>query len=345
MSPSIRKIAIATTAMTAGFFAAAPTMARPMSMRALAAQELRLTTIAYRIATKNVQACPTRAAVSGLVLHDLSRYDQALRPAIARAFSVNGGIGILGVVPGSVADQAGLRVDDEILTVGPYSVQDKQAYSRPKSFAQMENFDRILQSAMAYGATSITIRRQGVQLRVPLRAAYGCGGTLTLTNDANSNAWADGRNVLITTGMTGMSKSEDEIAFVIAHEMAHNILGHVGGTGERRGIFGSRGVKRAEIAADDYAVELMSNGGYSPAAGIAFLENARRRMFWSFSLDHPGFGRRIATVRVAIQRIQARHMEMAGILPANQRSAERRLAHDLMKNEGPAPALLLRSGS
>lgn len=315
MSASVRNYAIKAITVLAAMSAATAANARPMSMRALADQELRLATIAYRIATTNVQSCPVRHALSGMILHDLSRYDHSLRPAIARAFSIDGGVGILGVVPGSVADQAGLRVDDEILTVGPYRVHDPEAYSRAKSFARMEYFDRMLQAAMSHGASDLTIRRQGMRLRVPLKAAYGCGGKLTLTNDSRSNAWADGRNVLITTGMTAMSKSDDEVAFVIAHEMAHNILGHAGGDGKRHGIFGAGSIRRGEVAADDFAVELMSNGGYSAAAGIAFLETARRRMWWTFSLSHPGFGRRIATVRNAIQRIGLRAANVATLQP------------------------------
>ena len=345
MLRSVGKIALAAVAVGAATFASAPAIARPMSMRTLAAQELRLATIAYRISTANVSSCPVREAMSGLVLHDLSRYDQSLRPAIANAFSLNGGIGVLGVVPGSAADLAGLRIDDEILKVGPYSVQDSEAYSRPKSFARMEQFERIMQSAMTYGVTELSIRRQGVQLRLPLRAAYGCGGKLTLSNSQTSNAWADGRNVLITTAMTGLSRNDDEIAFVIAHEMAHNMLGHVGDKGGKRGIFGSGRVRKGEIAADAFAVELMSTGGYQPAAGIAFLENARRRIWWSFSLDHPRFGRRIAVVNAAIERAHAKGIHMASGSRAAPETAVVRSVAESGNDEGATHAPLLRSGS
>lgn len=305
-----RGMTIAFAALASGLGFASTAEARPMSVRTLAAEELRLSTIAYRIATANVAVCPKREALSGLVLHDLTRYDLAIRPAASRAFSMRGGVGILGIVPGSVAAEAGLRVDDEIIAVGPYSVEDPQAFARAKSFARMEQFDRLFQSAMTHGVTDLRIRRQGIELRVPLRAAHGCGGKLTLSSSNQTNAWADGRNVLITTAMTAMSRSEDEIAFVIAHEMAHNILGHVGDTKGKRGIFGGK-VKRGEIEADDFAVELMSNGGYQPAGGISFLETARRKMWWAISFDHPGFGRRIAIVNAAIQRHAARDAAMA----------------------------------
>lgn len=344
MPASFRKTTIAVATAITAMLAASPAAARPMSMRALAAQELRLATIAYRLGTTNVHACPKRQAMSGMVLHDLSRYDQSLRPVIARAFSMGAGIGVLGVVPGGVADHAGLRVDDEILMVGPYDVRDPQAYSRTKSFARMEHFDRILQAAMTSGTTTLIVSRQGEQVRIPLKDAYGCGGKLTLANDSTSNAWADGRNVLVTTGMTAMSKSDDEIAFVIAHEMAHNILGHVGDDGKRRGIFGFGSVKKGEIAADDYAVELMSNGGYSPSAGIAFLENARRRLWWSFSLDHPTFGRRIATVRDAILRVRAQHIGMASVAPPALRVTPRELRQRVSEDSGAAHSQLRHTG-
>lgn len=342
----VGNIAVLASAFAVAMVASTIAEARPMSMRLLAAQELRLATIWYHIATANAQTCSKRDVMSGMVLHDLSRYERSLRPAIAHAFSLRSGIGVLGVVPGSAAAEAGLRIDDEILQVGPYSVQDSAALSRPKSFTRMEQFDRILQAAMTYGQSDLVVRRQGAQMRLPMRASYGCGGKLTLSASDTKNAWADGRNVLVTTGMTGLSRSDDEIAFVIAHEMAHNILGHVGDNGAKRGIFGSGSKRKGEIAADDYAVELMSNAGYRPAGGIAFLQNARRRMWWSFSIDHPGFGKRIATVNAAIERTYARGFPtVASRSRAAPVIATRWPAPGPGYNKGATQAPLLRSGS
>jgi predicted Zn-dependent protease len=41
------------------------------------------------------------------------------------------------------------------------------------------------------------------------------------------NAWTDGRTVAITRGMMRFIKSDDELAVVLAHEMAHAYLGHL----------------------------------------------------------------------------------------------------------------------
>ena len=49
----------------------------------------------------------------------------------------------------------------------------------------------------------------------------------------------------------------------------------------------------------------MTYAGYQPESGISFLETARRRFWWSFSLDHPGFGSRIRAVTAAISALPA----------------------------------------
>jgi hypothetical protein len=259
------------------------------------------------MATAIAETCPVREAMTGLVLHDISRYEKSQRAAAAQVFSMNGGFGVLGLVPGSAAADAGLQIDDEIVSVGGYNVDDASAFNLPRSFDRMEQFDRVVQAAASYarnGYTELTVRRGNTVLRLPLRVVYGCGGKLTLSSSTKQNAWSDGRHIIVTTGMTDLSSSDDEIAFVIAHEMAHNLLGHLN-QGGARGIFGTSRVMRGEIEADSYAVHLMSSAGYQPTGGISFLQHARQRMWWNFSLDHPGFGRRISIVAQAIRAEQA----------------------------------------
>ena len=298
MGTSFGKIVIAAVAATV-LPISTPAAAKPTSIRGLAAQEVRLAAIAYRIAAANSDVCGASEMTTGLVLHDLTRYDRSIRPVVSRAFSLDRGFGVLAVVPGSVADQAGLLVDDEIISVGRFSVEEPAAHDRLRSFQRMDHFHAVVDAALKQGHTDLTVRRGGRLLRVPLRAQRGCGGKLAITASSTLNAWADGRNILVTTGMAKFSRNDDELSFVIAHEMAHNILGHSLGGGGTRGILGMSKVKRDEIDADRFAVRLMAKAGFEPAGGISFLEHARRRMWWSFSLDHPGFGRRMATVDAA----------------------------------------------
>jgi len=59
---------------------------------------------------------------------------------------------------------------------------------------------------------------------VPLTLA--CAFSIELGNSDNVNTYADGRRVLITRGMLRFAQSDEELAYLIAKEMAHNSLGH-----------------------------------------------------------------------------------------------------------------------
>ncbi|MEO7241179.1 MAG: M48 family metallopeptidase, partial [Sphingomicrobium sp.] len=269
-------------------------------MRAFAKETLQLATIAYRIGTETAADCPDPQNITGLVMHDLSSYDRRVRPAISRAFSLGAGIGVLEVVPGSAAERAGLRTDDEILSVNGVRVRDPAAVDEPrKSSRRLETFSRDLQATLSNGPAELEIRRRGAVVRTSLTGELGCGGDLLLSDSRERNAWSDGSHVVVTTAMMRLARSDDELAFVVAHEMAHNILGH--SSSSKRGIFGVRlGGKREEVAADYMAVWMMTEGGYKAEGGLSFLRTVRRRLWWNVSLDHPSFGRRIRTVSGAI---------------------------------------------
>lgn len=297
--------------MAAGAVASSASLsAAPMSLRAFADQQMHIATIGYRLNAANANRCAQPQMLTGMLLHDLSQYDSAVRPAVSRAFSLGSGFGIIQIVPGSAAERAGLHIDDEIIAVRGVSVEDPAAVARSgKSYGRLERFTAVLQSFLQRGATELLIKRNGAVSGVTLQGQAGCGGELSLLNSNEQNAWSDGHRVAVTTGMLRLAHSDDEVAFVVAHEMAHNMLGHSRSSMSQ--IFGGR---RSEIAADQMAVGLMTYAGYRPESGISFLETARRRYWWSISLDHPGFGTRIRAVTAAISALPASRWQVAGAL-------------------------------
>lgn len=60
----------------------------------------------------------------------------------------------------------------------------------------------------------------------PSRA--NCFFPVNLVDDQGLNAFADGEKVYIPTGMLRFSETDDELAYVVSHELAHNILNHLG---------------------------------------------------------------------------------------------------------------------
>lgn len=50
------------------------------------------------------------------------------------------------------------------------------------------------------------------------------------SNDDNINAYADGENIVITKAMMNFAKKDEELAVILGHEAAHNLMGHVSKT-------------------------------------------------------------------------------------------------------------------
>ena len=109
------------------------------------------------------------------------------------------------------------------------------------------------------------------------------------------NAWADGRYVVVTTRMMAFAADDAELAFVVAHEMAHNLLHH------RKGAT-AKGVAKTrdnEEAADRFAVRLAMAAAYDLADAESFLDGLLDRAH-SVAATHPAPGRRLALLRAAI---------------------------------------------
>ena len=102
-------------------------------------------------------------------------------------------------------------------------------------------------------------------------------------NLGSAQAYSPGASIiLLSRGMILSLRSESELAFVLAHEMAHQDLGHT-----RRPDLNSEGIsdntpdsytshlhKELEFEADAYAAALLSRAAYSPSEASHAILNA-----------------------------------------------------------------------
>lgn len=56
----------------------------------------------------------------------------------------------------------------------------------------------------------------------------GCYYYFEMNRSDEINSRADGKNIIIYTGMMRFVENDDELAAVMGHELAHNLMGHVG---------------------------------------------------------------------------------------------------------------------
>lgn len=80
--------------------------------------DLRVATVIYRLTIANRQHCRGALAPQpGFALHSLEQYGSADRTRIAHYFSFDRYVSVMAVVADSPAARAGLRADDQLVSV------------------------------------------------------------------------------------------------------------------------------------------------------------------------------------------------------------------------------------
>lgn len=302
------------------------------SLQALAAKDLRVATVAYRLQTAGAPHCPKHTRLSGLVVQDASQYRADLRPAVAQLFGLTDLPTVTAVVPDSVGARAGVRVGDGIVTINGQSLAAELPGVKKRS-ADGSRFSVLLDrldAAFAAGPVVLQLRRDGQPLTVTFEGAEACRSAVQLDLSGARNASADGRIVSISQGVFDFTRSDDELAFVIGHELSHNILGHrdfLDSTHTSEGLLSGIGrngarIRDTERQADYFGVYLTAWAGYDPHAAAAFWKRmAHADPLGGLFSDgtHPGNGSRVRDLERAADEIDAKRAAHQPLDPAYRR--------------------------
>jgi Zn-dependent protease with chaperone function len=282
-----------------------------VSMHALRALDNRLATIGDRLAIANARLCRQLQHQHGLAIHDLSQYPPAARPAATRAFPLDRGPAILALAEGGAAARAGLRLDDVVIAA------DGSPLPRPgrdvhDSFAPTERMIEALEAAFLDGVAVLEVRRGAAVRKVRVEAVPGCASRFQMVPSDKRAAKADGRYVQLTSASIAYTRSDDELAAFVAHELAHNILQHRVRLNEA-GVVWDAPVRsareaglfqRTELEADRLAIHLMDRAGYDPAAAVRLWTRQSREPQGPRTGSHPSWASRIAVMEAEIAAIR-----------------------------------------
>ena len=197
------------------------------ALKLLVAKDLRVATISYRLQTAAFDHCPDHTRLSGLVVQDASQYRADLRPDLATLYGMTDLPAVTAVVPHGAGDAAKIRPGDSIVSIDGADVAaelpgTRSAQADGRRFTLM--MDR-LDAAFAAGPVTLRLRRADAERTVTLAGARACWSATQLDLSTARNAGADGHIVSITQGIADFARTDDELAFVIGHELSHNILG------------------------------------------------------------------------------------------------------------------------
>lgn len=270
----------------------------------------RVATIAWRILTANRTRCAAPVPQTGLVVYAAGQYAGDYRAVAERLFRLDRGPAIVSVAPGSAAARAGLAPGDVLVTIDGVPLPPTTAESA--SFAPVQLVHDRLQAALATAPADLVVERGGARRTVTLATDLGCPSFIQLVPSKKRNASADGDTVTISSRVAEYARGDDELATPIAHELAHNILGHrraLVRNGVSKGVFagfganGSR-LRATEDEADLVGVELMAAAGYDPNAAVRFWNRFGPASSQLISDGtHRGWRQRVAAIAAKVAAI------------------------------------------
>lgn len=297
--------------------AAAP--AAEASLTDLLAQDVRVAAIGDRLARHG--PCDGWLSNPGIIIQDPDQYAAALRPAARAALGLKDGPTIVAVLPGSEAAAAGLAPGDELLAVDAAPVPPAAA---GRSFARVGATEALVEQGLADGdGVTLRIRRDGTEREIAVASRRGCASRFQLLPGRRLNASADGTYVQVSGALAEFAAEDDALAVIIAHELAHNILGHkarLDAAGVSRGLLAGFGrnrnrIRATELEADRWALYLMARAGFRYDQAPAFWARFGRRTDPGIFADgtHAGWRERVARAEAEIARIRAQ--QVAGSEP------------------------------
>lgn len=300
----------------------------------LIARQERIYRVAAPLMVKNAPLCRSFARpLLGFTAKNLYSYPAELAPAAESALKLDDRLRVMQVLDGSGAMRAGIRPGDILQSI--------QEQALPLG-AQAENEAARLLAPLIKNATdiSVVVLRQDrpLKLTIPLTAA--CAFSMEIGHAPQVNAYADGRRIMITRGMLDFLSADEELAVILAREIAHNVLQHTATQQMTATVaslidalllvqpdaasLASRGGLRpvpakADQEADRMAMYLLARAGYDPAAAertIAKLaQSYPASLTNTYTALHPWTPERRQSMQTTLSEIRQKQTSKNPLLP------------------------------
>lgn len=291
----------------------------PTGLTALAEADTRLVTIGRRLSKGGAGLCGGAVANPGWTIEDAEQFAPPLRAQVRTALKLGDYPTVVAVEPGSGAARGGLRVGDELLAVGSAAVPPDPS---PRSTrARQEAIEKDIATALAAGPASVRVQRDGKALDLQIKPERGCTTEFLIGRGRGLRAASsNGTRVVVSAEIMDFALSDDELALVLAHEMAHNMLGHNRGAPAQRIAGADRSGARSkdrEREADRWALYLMARAGFDPGVAPGFWRRWGPKASLGLLSDgsHPDWRDRVERAETEVARIQAERAAGRDLIP------------------------------
>lgn len=280
--------------------------------------------------------------VGGFLVCTKDAFGKEYQEVAQRYFNLGDNPVIYYVQPQFPAANAGIKVGDRLLNYDGTSLTGK-SYKEIKKILQQKQLGKDKR-------IKVVVERDGRIMDFTLEGVPCAKYNLVLVANDQINAMSDGQNIIIFSGMMRTAENDDELAFVVAHEIAHNVLGHVrkkrgnvilgsildflilGVTGvSTGGLFGQLGSaahsKGFESEADYAGLYIAARAGYDVSGAVYFWRRLAaehpRSTERGFGASHPSTPERFVAMEQTIREIEGKQRLGQPLIPESpkQRSS------------------------
>ena len=311
------------------------------ALRSLVSLQNRLDRLAAPLLLKNPELCKGQARdLLGFTAKNKYAFSAEFADAAHSAFGWDERLQVTSVLVGSGAARAGVLRPGDVLI----AAEDKPLPQGPNAEGDAAKIlgplvkDRANQIERSNIKLTVARRDDTLVLEVPL--TYACGFRVELGNADNVNTYADGHRVMVTRGMINFVKSDEELVYVMAKEMAHNALAHaikqrMSGTiagvidnlihvrPDLAMISGSAGIKpmpkESDAMADSLSLYMLARAGYDIDNAPQFWQHLATQVpatiLNGHTAIHPAIGYRLASMEKTIALIKSKQASKRPLQP------------------------------
>jgi hypothetical protein len=303
---------------------------------ASAADWARVDRVAFNVFRGGRELCRPQVAPSlGFFFANDGSFDPAANVDGFDADDLGNRYEVTRVVGGSPAAKAGLQVGDVLVSFGGQPV--------PQGPGTAEAALRLGRQASRADQVALTIERDGTQRALTLTPVLACDIDLIVQRSWEINAYTNGIQIQVRSGLLRFIETDDELALVLAHEVGHSIMNHAAatkitmiggaivggvvdaiagdddGTYMRRGI--AAGLRRNSVAhelqADYVGLYVMARSGYDIGVAGPLWRRMAEYMPDEVSAmpTHPAPPARIAAIERTVAEIRAKQASGAPLVP------------------------------
>ncbi|MFT5642511.1 MAG: hypothetical protein ACI83P_000035 [Janthinobacterium sp.] len=303
-------------------------------LRQMVALQDRLYMVAAPLLIINADLCKTQArSLLGFTAKNKFSFPGDYAEAAQAVLGYDDRLQVSNVLAGSGAARAGLREGDGLISA--------EGQPLPTGPGAETGAAGVLGPLLRKRSTlKMTIARGQEEMVLNVPITRTCAFRIELGNADNINSYADGQRVMLTRGMINFTRNNTEIAYVMAKDMAHNILEHPSkqnSSATLAGIIdnlasvhpdlsmliGSAGIKvmpqQRDADADSLALYLLARAGYDINQVAPFWQRLASAypasMMNSYTANHPDIAYRVTAIDATVAEIKSKQASREPLQP------------------------------